>query len=111
MLTQKLEELGLNEERRADLISKYILADKKLEFQMNDYFKIYKVSKVKPNRRESINQPKLAKEVAGVYKPTITRTKPEYLGGYSRNFDNRGRPSFDPNYDNDQNLDKEFFNS
>lgn len=111
MLTQKLEELGVSEKRKLDLISKYMLADKKLEFKMNEYFKINKVSKVSSNRRESINQPKPLKHVAAVYKPTPIAKDREYFGGYSRNFDNRGRPSVDPSYNIDKDLDNEFLNN
>ena len=115
-LAKKLEELGLSEERKSDLISKYILADKKLESSMNQYFKInkppkVKVQKVSPNRQGLINQPKSIKHVAAVYKPAPIKKNRECFGGYARNFDNRGRPSVDPSYNIDKDLDNEFLNN
>lgn len=41
-LTQKLEELNLSDERKNDLISKYMLADQALEREMNEYFTLEK---------------------------------------------------------------------
>lgn len=115
-LAQKLEELGLSEERKSDLISKYMLADKKLEFKMNQYFKINKppkvnVQKVSLNRQGLINKPKPTKHVAAVYKPTPIEKSRECFGGYARSFDNRGRPSVDPSYNIDKDLDNEFLNN
>lgn len=109
-LSEILDSLGLSEQRKIDILAKYILADKKLEYKMNEYFKIY------PNKRNQKSFAKLCPQVkpesnlaTDKRRSNINLSKIESYGGYARWFDNREKPQTDPSYLIDKSLDEDFF--
>ena len=105
-LTQKLEELNLSDERKNDLISKYMLADQTLEREMNEYFHLRK-SPAKKKAKASNKKALISKRQNP--KAQYVDRQGSYRGSNACIIDHRARPTTDVHSNSDRELDKEYF--